>query len=159
MHFALDRCSQAVGLHFEVVMAFEINTNANVVYRANFRSPVAQKSIQDHPQDFFQRLGAEVFVMSPPCQPYTRVGLQKGGQDTRAESFFFILDLIKNLPKGPEFILIENVKGFETSDTREDTVRILHECGYHFVEFLLSPSQFGIPNSRLRYYLVVSLFL
>jgi len=31
---------------------------------------------------------------------------------------------------------------------------LLHELGYYTVEFLLTPRQYGIPNSRLRYYLV-----
>lgn len=31
---------------------------------------------------------------------------------------------------------------------------LLRELGYHTVEFLLTPRQYGIPNSRLRYYLV-----
>jgi tRNA (cytosine38-C5)-methyltransferase len=30
----------------------------------------------------------------------------------------------------------------------------LNEIGYHTVEFLLTPLQYGIPNSRLRYYLL-----
>jgi len=31
------------------------------------------------------------------------------------------------------------------------------KCGYKIEEFLLSPIQFGIPNSRLRYYLLATL--
>ncbi len=49
---------------------------------------------------------------------------------------------------------MENVKGFECSNTRDEFVRVLQSLGYKFQEFLLSPSQFGIPNSRLRYYLL-----
>jgi len=156
MHFALERCAGELGgkLNYEVRMAFEINTNANTVYRANFDTPVAQKSIQDHPVDFFERQRADVFLMSPPCQPYTRQGLQKGSEDTRAESFFFILNLIRTLEHPPTYILIENVKGFETSETQVETLKVLRERGYAVQEFLLSPTQFGVPNSRLRYYLL-----
>lgn len=58
------------------------------------------------------------------------------------------------LTRPPDYILMENVKGFETSDTREHFVETLKFCGYTYQEFLLSPTQFGIPNSRLRYYLL-----
>lgn len=35
-------------------------------------------------------------------------------------------------------------------------VETLKECGYIFQEFLLTPLQLGIPNSRMRYYLLVN---
>lgn len=54
----------------------------------------------------------------------------------------------------PNFLLMENVQGFETSHTREHFVGILRRLGYSVQEFLLSPNQFGIPNSRLRFYLL-----
>ncbi|XP_022790094.1 tRNA (cytosine(38)-C(5))-methyltransferase-like [Stylophora pistillata] len=92
--------------------------------------------------------------MSPPCQPFTRVGLQGASSDPRSRSFLHILELLPQLSKAPDYILMENVKGFETSDTREHFLETLNACGYNYQEFLLSPVQFGIPNSRLRYYLL-----
>lgn len=35
-------------------------------------------------------------------------------------------------------------------------VDTLKECEYAYQEFLLTPLQLGIPNSRMRYYLLVS---
>ncbi|KAL0060369.1 hypothetical protein AAF712_012820 [Marasmius tenuissimus] len=54
----------------------------------------------------------------------------------------------------PEYLLVENVAGFETSSTRTVLLESLEKIGYHTAEFLLTPLQFGIPNSRLRYYLL-----
>lgn len=54
----------------------------------------------------------------------------------------------------PEFIMLENVKGFDTSEAHELLIETLIKCNYQFAEFLLSPTQFSIPNSRLRYYLI-----
>ena len=51
---------------------------------------------------------------------------------------------------------MENVKGFELSETRDHFTQVLSEAGYQFQEFLLSPEQIGIPNSRLRYYLIAT---
>lgn len=42
----------------------------------------------------------------------------------------------------------------KTSATRRTVIKILEEQGYHTLELLLTPLQFGIPNSRLRYYLL-----
>ncbi len=54
----------------------------------------------------------------------------------------------------PDYVLMKNMKGFECSNTRDEFVRVLQSLGYKFQEFQLSPCQFGIPNSRLRHYLL-----
>ena len=58
------------------------------------------------------------------------------------------------LENKPEFIMLENVKGFDNSDAHQLLIQTLLQCGYQFKEFLLSPIQFSIPNSRQRYYLI-----
>ena len=70
----------------------------------------------------------------------------------------------------PDRMLVENVAGFEVrlklppkysqaliysyqdSSTRQILVSSLRALGYETLELLLTPLQFGIPNSRLRYY-------
>lgn len=42
----------------------------------------------------------------------------------------------------------------QTSSTRVRLLSTLHALRYSTVELLLTPMQFGIPNSRLRYYLL-----
>ena len=95
--------------------------------------------------------------MSPPCQPYTRIGLQQGSGDARAKSFLHLLNVLGEMQHKPKYILVENVKGFEESDSRELLVDKLVHCDYTFQEFLLTPLQLGIPNSRMRYYLLAKL--
>lgn len=46
---------------------------------------------------------------------------------------------------------------FQCSQSREALVRQLDGLNYDIQECLLSPTQFGIPNHRLRYYLVARL--
>jgi len=93
-----------------------------------------------------------IWLMSPPCQPYTRQGKQKDASDPRAQSFLHIVDIFAFLTKLPLYILIENVKGFEVSETRRRMTEQFVRCGYTIQEFHLSPHQFSIPNSRLRYF-------
>ncbi|XP_077124417.1 tRNA (cytosine(38)-C(5))-methyltransferase isoform X2 [Ranitomeya variabilis] len=98
-----------------------------------------------------------MILMSPPCQPFTRIGLQGDVSDPRAKSFMYILEILPRLQKPPRYILLENVKGFETSEARDALIRTLESCGYIYQEFLLSPPCLGIPNSRLRYFLIAKL--
>jgi len=64
------------------------------------------------------------------------------------------MQLLTEMHHPPTYLFVENVQGFELSNTRENFVGILKRLGYKFQEFLLSPMQFGIPNSRLRFYLL-----
>ncbi|XP_030850864.1 tRNA (cytosine-5-)-methyltransferase-like isoform X2 [Strongylocentrotus purpuratus] len=58
------------------------------------------------------------------------------------------------MAKKPTYLLVENVKGFDTSETRNFLVETLQKCNYVFQEFLLSPMNIGIPNQRVRYFML-----
>ncbi|XP_063093948.1 tRNA (cytosine(38)-C(5))-methyltransferase isoform X4 [Cavia porcellus] len=98
-----------------------------------------------------------MILMSPPCQPFTRIGLQGDMTDRRTNSFLHVLDILPRLQKLPRYILLENVKGFEVSSTRDLLIETIENCGFRYQEFLLSPTSLGIPNSRLRYFLIAKL--
>lgn len=87
-----------------------------------------------------------------------RQGLQKDKEDDRTNSFLNVIDnvLLKSR-KLPTLILLENVKGFEHSETKAQFVNALNRLDYEYREFLISPTQLGVPNSRLRYYLIARL--
>lgn len=89
--------------------------------------------------------------MSPPCQPFTRVGNQKDVDDRRSDPFVHICEILPEL-KCIQWLLMENVKGFDTSKARDMFMESLRQSGFHYQEFILSPTQLGIPNSRHRYY-------
>ncbi|EAU93300.2 DNA methyltransferase ZMET4 [Coprinopsis cinerea okayama7 len=101
----------------------------------------------------------DIWLLSPACQPYTVLNPNaQGAEDPRAQSY---LHLLRNVLPGleergclPGYVLVENVAGFEGSTTRQLQLEVLKELGYHIQELLLTPLQFGIPNSRLRYYML-----
>ena len=143
------------GVDATVVASIDINTNTTSVYRHNFPNTqhlnwnICGISAADLDQFL-----PDAFVLSPPCQPFTRQGLRRDNIDRRTDSFFHLMETLTELKHPPKYMLVENVQGFEVSNTREHFVGVLKRLGYDFQEFLLSPLQFGVPNSRLRYYLV-----
>ncbi|NXW47831.1 TRDMT methyltransferase, partial [Nyctiprogne leucopyga] len=142
----------------KVVAAVDVNTLANEVYKHNFPStPLWAKTIEGITVKEFDRLSFDMILMSPPCQPFTRIGLQGDVSDPRTKSFLYILDILPRLQKLPKYLLLENVKGFESSSARNKLLRTLEICGFKYQEFLLSPTCLGIPNSRLRYFLIAKL--
>jgi len=156
MHYSLIDACKNTDFKPEVVASFDINNQANKVYFHNFNKRPVQKLIESIPISKYSTYRADMWLASPPCQPYTRQGLQKGSNDERSKSFLFLLNSIPKLEKPPKYILIENVKGFEVSDTRKMMMEALKDL-YNCQEFLLSPLQFQIPNSRIRYYCLAKL--
>ncbi|XP_071850909.1 tRNA (cytosine(38)-C(5))-methyltransferase-like isoform X2 [Apostichopus japonicus] len=151
MHYALILSE----IPSTVVAAVDINEVANKVYKHNFPDiNLLQRNIQSVSLKDFIKWDADVFLMSPPCQPFTRVGLKGDKTDPRTSSFLYLLQTLPQLTKKPGYILVENVKGFESSDTRNELVDVLKKCHYSYKEFLLSPTDLGVPNQRLRYFLL-----
>lgn len=151
MHYA---CKES-GIPHEVVAAVDINTVANEVYRHNFpSSPLICRNIQSFTASEINKMAPDMILMSPPCQPFTRVGLQKDLSDQRTCSLLHFISTLPDLNSSLRYILVENVKGFELSESRNQLVEALCKENFVVQELLLSPTQFGIPNSRLRYYLL-----
>ncbi|KAI3792037.1 hypothetical protein L2E82_05906 [Cichorium intybus] len=140
------------GVNAKMVEAFDINDLANDVYEHNFGHRPFQGNIQTLTAADLDRYKANAWLLSPPCQPYTRQGLQKQSADARASSFLQILEIIPQLMLPPSILFVENVVGFETSDTHQKMIQILKESQFVTQEFILSPLQFGVPYSRPRYF-------
>ena len=169
MHCALNRCfafpkgvtgdsNSFPFTSFKVVAAVDVNEVAANVYRHNFPSVTyLRKGVEGFTIAELEALRFDMVTMSPPCQPFTRQGLRKDEEDARTKSFFHFLSLLESMAErgtAPSYILVENVFGFETSSTHATLIKTLSKCGFRWQEFLLTPTQFGIPNSRLRYFLI-----
>ena len=137
-----------------VVASVDINELAVGVLQANADHAVHIKEIESLSDDWFEQIDADLWWASPPCQPFTRRGNRRGEADPRASPF---LQLIKRIARlRPRMVAIENVPGFETSTVADRLRNTLTACGYDWREALLCPTELGIPNRRLRYYLVAS---
>lgn len=150
MHYALKES----GISYELLASVDINTAANEVYKHNFPTTLnISRNIQSFEVKDLKKWGIDSILMSPPCQPFTRVGLKKDVLDERTDSFLHVLRLIPEID-ALNYILLENVKGFETSQARDKLVECIIGSGFSYQEFILSPCQFGVPNTRHRYYLI-----
>jgi len=148
----------ASGARADVVEAFDINDVANDVYEHNFGHRPCQGNIQTLTASDLDKYKAHAWLLSPPCQPYTRQGLQKHSADARAFSFIKILNLMQNMSYPPQMLFVENVVGFEVSDTHDQLLEVLSSLNFNLQEFILSPLQFGVPYSRPRYFCLVRTF-
>ena len=107
-HFSLQRSS----ILFDIVASIDINTNTNQVYQNNFpHTPHLNRNICGLTANELDDLRADVYVLSPPCQPFTRQGQRRDNLDTRTDSFFHLMRLLTQMKALPSYLLMENVKG------------------------------------------------
>ncbi|KAI8124206.1 hypothetical protein FF38_00907 [Lucilia cuprina] len=148
MHFAFKYSK----LNGQVMAAMDINTVANEVYAFNHQETcLMNNNIQKLSVKLLEKLQINCILMSPPCQPHTRVGQKRDIEDKRSDALNHICELLP-LCQGVQYILMENVKGFEESQARNMYVNALKKSNFYYREFILSPTQIGVPNTRHRYY-------
>lgn len=101
---------------------------------------------------------ADIWCMSPPCQPHTR---QHDKQDldlddSRSQSFLHLCQLLQDTQENklPKVLLMENVVGFEKSGSCRRWRTVLQGRNYSLAHFHLTPTQVGLPNDRPRYFCV-----
>lgn len=132
----------------------EISTVANDVYKHNFPTTrVVNRNIESLSVAEIEKMNINAIFMSPPCQPFTKNGLQKDANDPRTASFVHLLKLIPKLTN-LKYILLENVEPFERSTVRQSFILCLQNSKFNYKECILSPCDFGVPNSRRRYFLI-----
>lgn len=152
--YSLSRLSSS----FEVVEAFDINPIANQVYKLNHLLAPNHTSIEHITVKHLNKLNADLWVMSPPCQPHTRnnTTATRDTNDPRSNAFLKLMKLLQEVSPPPSYIALENVVGFEDSNCCREFLSILSSMNYQYLQYHLTPTQFGVPNARPRYYLIAS---
>lgn len=137
----------------QVVAALDVNHLARQVYALNFPHPSHGVLIEFVDRRRLQDWQADLWWMSPPCQPFTRRGRQRDAEDPRAQTFLKTLQHFASIR--PPYLALENVATFRGSQVHHRLLRMLDACGYvHRHEIDLCPGDFGWLNRRPRYYLV-----
>lgn len=102
------------------------------------------------------------------CQPFSMAGKRLGFEDTRGTLFFEIARILKE--KQPKYFLLENVENLVSHDlskedkkagktvgrTLETILSVLNDLGYKTTWRVIQASDYGVPQSRRRIYIVGS---
>lgn len=158
LYCGIGGCAAALGGAAAVVAAIDIDRRALEVYRRNFPGhPALARTIEGLTAAELAGFRADLWWLSPPCQPYTRRGLGRDDQDPRAASLLTLIDRLRELgPNSPRHLALENVPAFQGSRCHQRLLETLARGGYRHREGQLCPTELGVPNRRRRYYLVAS---
>lgn len=137
----------------ECVFSSEIDKFASEVYKTNFG---------EYPSGDITEINAEnipdfdVLFAGFPCQPFSYAGQLQGFEDkTRGTLFFDIVRIIRE--KNPKMFLLENVKGLKSHNKGQTLSVILEQLsslGYTYHWKVLNSLDYGVPQSRERWYCV-----
>ncbi len=140
---------------FDVVWANEFDKDAATTYRLNFsgehlvEGDIRSVDPSDIP-DF------DVLVAGFPCQPFSKMGFQKGFNDPRGTLFFQIVRIAE--AKRPSVIFLENVANLLEHDAGKTFLTVynaLTPLGYAFRYKVMDAMEYGnIPQQRTRIFIV-----
>lgn len=136
----------------DCVFSSDIDEAVRKVYKDNFgdypSGDITKINEKDIP-DF------DILCGGFPCQSFSIAGKRLGFEDVRGTMFFEVARIIKE--KKPKAFILENVKGLTNHDngqTLKVILEVLDNLGYDFVYKVVNSADYGIPQSRERWYCV-----
>ena len=157
---------------FENIISAEIDKYACETYKHLFNENPFNDVSSEEFKIKLESLEYDILLAGFPCQSFSIAGKREGFKDlTRGTLFFDIADIISRTK--PKAFLLENVEGILTHQKGKTFEIILetlvNELGYEVVgvektlfgklqynkdAFLRSAKDFGIPQRRLRTYII-----
>ena len=138
----------------EVMATYDVSEAANATYALNHGHDPRARELATVPLKELAELGADTWLLSPPCQPFCRMGNHQGLADSRSRAFRHLMDLFRESP--PDQLVLENVVGFLSSDAHALLSEGVQAHGMHVLELQACSSHFGLPNQRPRVFIVAS---
>lgn len=137
----------------ECVGFSEIDKTAIATYCDNYEEPVSANlgditKIKELPPH-------DLLTGGVPCQSWSIAGKNLGFDDDRGQLWNDTIYLLNQ--SRPKAFIFENVKGLSdprNADALEYILQRVREAGYHAKPFVLDSSDYGIPQSRVRVYIV-----
>lgn len=135
------------------VFSSEIDLFAQHTYYTNYGVVPYGDITKIEPRDIPEH---DILCGGFPCQPFSHIGKREGFEHpTQGTMFHEVLRII--LAKKPKAIFLENVTGIVNHDagrTLSIVLNSLKMAGYKCHHTILNASDFGVPQSRKRFYLV-----
>ncbi|WP_199181603.1 DNA cytosine methyltransferase [Herbaspirillum sp. BH-1] len=152
----------------DVVGAVEIDGWATDTFKHNHPSAVVMKAdisavSDDEFISMFGELSPNIVVGGPPCQGFSIANRNSGDPKDPRNSLFKEFVRIGRL-FSPTFMVMENVPNLLAAKTSEGRPVIeiisdsLRELGYHVYSKVLQATDFGVPQTRSRLFVIASVF-
>ena len=125
------------------VKTYSLNLSDHIVW-----SDIADINVADIPD-------GDVLIGGLPCQGFSLANIHKVDNDARNDLYAQFVRILRW--KMPKFFLVENVRGMlslEQGAAFERIQRALKASGYHIEHRVLRASDYGVPQNRVRLFVV-----
>jgi DNA (cytosine-5)-methyltransferase 1 len=140
----------------QVVGASELDRDACRTYAANHpNTPIQQGDINHHFPHLRRYEGIDLVFGGPPCQGFSVAG-KMDPDDPRSQLLWTFMKVVELLR--PRAFVCENVKALAVldkwSEIRQRLFLTASRLGYQYQLVLLNASDYGVPQSRDRMFLI-----
>lgn len=149
---------------YKVVGALEIDKWASDTYAHNFKDhQVFTEDITQVDDSFFAKFrGTDLIVGGPPCQGFSIAASNRRVQGDKRNGLYKEYVRAVKIIK-PKAFLVENVKEIRSAKLEDgsllldDFVKRLENLGYNVRFQLLNAKYFGVPQDRIRFFMIGTL--
>jgi site-specific DNA-cytosine methylase len=139
---------------YEIIGAVEFDKKIADLYYQNHQSMVLTQDVKDVDPTVFKVDKSKTLTVqiSAPCQPFSSANLYPDLTSDRATALDNCYHILEYL--NPDRIIIENVRAYQHSDSIRKFRQWLNISGYTYIEQVINCANIGIPQSRIRYFLM-----
>lgn len=137
----------------EIVWANDLYNDAVLTYRLNIGEHILLGDIHDVTSETIP--DCEIVIGGFPCQGFSVANTGRNENDSRNKLYMEMVRVIKD--KKPNFFMAENVKGILSLGKGKVFKAIIHDfntIGYKVTYKLLNAADYGVPQKRLRVFIV-----
>ncbi len=138
---------------FDVVLGIDKWEKAVNIYRKNFSHTVLEEDLTDEEKilSVLNEYVPELIIGGPPCQDFSSAG-KRDVTLGRADLTYHYANIVCKYK--PNFFLMENVDRIISSHVLYDVINQFENEGYGLTAVILNAAYCGVPQSRLRFFLI-----
>jgi len=136
----------------DVLASFDCWKPAVEVYKANFKHPIHELDLAGVPAlKLIKGLKPNIIIGGPPCQDFSSAGHRDEGLG-RADLTHTFCDIVTECL--PRYFVMENVPRIQKSAILGKIKKRFKNAGYGLTAVTLDASRCGVPQQRLRFFLI-----
>lgn len=140
------------GIPHHVSFACDNDSQVKKTYLANHTCDFFYDNIETMPDKL---PSVDLLIFGFPCQAFSFAGRKKGIDDPRGKLVFKAVKILRNIK--PSYFIAENVVGLKHDNggkTFKDLLLQFRRSGYHVYHQVLNSLDFGVPQKRMRVWIV-----
>jgi len=149
--------AQAAGA--QIVAGVDAWDRATATFQRNFPKAFVRNcrlSMDSGPEIFGRDIGpVDLLIASPECTNHSIAKGNKPRDEDSRRSGSFAVEFLRKMGKAaPRWVVLENVAPWRHWSGYSDLIRGLEGLGYHYETLILDATNFGVPQSRKRLFVV-----